>query len=70
VILIINILKKSISHNSEVFIVSVLGLLQHVSIQQDHLQVIHISKIAKKIHWVMGVLYINEVSFLQIIGLY
>jgi len=27
------------------------------------------SKIAKKIHLVMGVLYINEFSFLQIIGL-
>jgi hypothetical protein len=42
----------------------------HVSVQRDHLQVIHISKIAKKRHWVMGGLYVSEISFVQLIGLY
>jgi len=38
--------KKLDDHNSEVFIVSIWGLL-HVSVQWTHLQVIHISKIKR-----------------------
>ena len=30
--------KKSVDQNSEVLIVNILGLLQHVSVQTDHLQ--------------------------------
>jgi len=44
--------------------------LQHVSVQVEHLRVIHVSKITKKIPWLMGILYINEISLVQMIGLY
>jgi hypothetical protein len=62
-------MKKSINQNSEVFIISIWGLLR-VSIQWDHLWVKHIYKITKKVWWVMGVLYINEISLVHIINLY
>jgi hypothetical protein len=32
-------------------------VIEHVSVQQDGLQVIRISKITKKTHWAVGVLY-------------
>ena len=65
-----NIQKKSFDHNSEVYNISIWGLLQHISVHWDHLQVIHISKITKEIHCVMGIFYVNEISFVQIISLY
>jgi hypothetical protein len=48
-----------------------MGLLQYVSVQRDHLQVIHTSKITKKMYWVMDGVHINYVyiRFVQIIGL-
>lgn len=46
------------------------SLLQHVSVQWGHLRVIHISKTTKKITWFVVILYINEISLVQIIGLY
>jgi hypothetical protein len=45
-------------------------VLQHVLVQWDHLRVIHISKITKKTHWVIGVLYVNEMSFVQPVGVH
>lgn len=45
------------------------GSLQHISVQRDHLQVTHQSKISKKRHRIMGGLYINENSFVQLISL-
>jgi hypothetical protein len=49
-----------------VFIVIIWLLLQHVSVQRDHIQVINISKIIKKGHLVMGGFYINEISYVHI----
>ena len=40
--------KKIVSDNTDVFIISMWGLLRHVSVQRDPLQVTHISKITKK----------------------
>ena len=62
--------KKSFDHNSEVYDISIWGILQHISVHWDNLQVIHMSKIIMEIHWVMGIFYINEISFVQIISLY
>jgi hypothetical protein len=45
---------KPVHHNIGVFVTSIWGLLQHVSVKRDHLQLVHISKITKQIHWVMG----------------
>jgi len=42
--------------------------LQHVSVQKYHLQVIQITKIATQKYWVKGGLYINEISFVQLIS--
>lgn len=65
-----NTQKHSFDHNSEVYNIGIWGLLQHIWVHWDHLQVIHISKITKEIHWVMGIFYINELSFVQILSLY
>lgn len=46
------------------------GLLQHVSVQWERLRLMLISKITKKIPWVMGILFINEISLVRMISLY
>ena len=40
------------------------------SARSDHLQVTHKSKITKKRHRIMGGLYINEIYFVQSIGIH
>jgi len=45
-------------------------LLQHVKAIRDYLQIIHKSKVTKNKHWIIGGLYLNEFSFVELIGLY
>ena len=47
-----------------------MGRFLHVSVQRGQRHAIHISKITMKRLWVVGGLYINEISFVQLIGLY
>jgi len=54
----------------EAFIINVWGLLQHVSVQCDHVQVIHISYVTKKTQGYGCFICACEVSFVQIIVLY
>ena len=61
VILTTNIyIKKSIYHNPKVFIISMWGLLQHVSVQRDHIQITNISNITNKTqcYWCYIYIYI------------
>jgi hypothetical protein len=45
-------IEKSVDHKSGVYIIIIWGLQQHISVQRDHLQAIHISKITKMMPWV------------------
>ena len=42
--------------------------LQHVSVQRYQLQVTQINKIATQRYWVVAGLYINEITFVQLIS--
>jgi len=63
-----DIWNQNVDHNSEVFIASILGVIT-CFFQEDHIQVVHISRITKITCWVLGGLYRNETSFVQIISL-
>jgi hypothetical protein len=57
-------IKKEFINYKGLFILNIGDLLQHVSVQSDHLH-----KNTMKRSWVMGGLYINEISFVPLIGL-
>jgi hypothetical protein len=56
--------------NKGFFIINIKGVLQHGSSQRDHLQAIHMSEIAKKRHRGLRGFYLNDISFVQLIGTY
>jgi len=56
--------KRCLVHTWEIYV-------QHISAQRDHPEVTHISKILRRVTgWVVASLYINWISFLQLISLY
>lgn len=50
---------QQIYNRSQGFICSLWGLLQHVLVQRDRLQVIRTSKITKNMYWGMGGVNVN-----------
>ena len=60
--------EKSLSITTNRFLLLICGgFLQHISVQKVILQLIRISKITMKRNWVMVGMYINEISFVQLV---
>jgi hypothetical protein len=69
------LLKKDTEKNPSItckwfFVINIRALILHGSLQRAHLQVIHMTKITKEGHTVMGGLYINFILFVQLIVSY
>ena len=63
VVIVVTYIQKEI-HWSQLreFHYKYMGLLQHVSVQTDHVQVIHVSRSSRNSRWIMDDLYMNEIS--------